>query len=190
MTKVAIWCRHVGDSIIGIGQNIPWSISSDMRRFKYLTTGNTLVVGKNTYESFPNRTLPNRKLLVVHTDANYEVSDKENHRVITSLDGLGDYPDDLYIVGGASIYKAFFTTASLEPEIVVDCVYQGKIAKDLKGQPVTVAACFEVMQRDYIPLANTYELDNIVTTVWLKKGAFIDQALVKKIINYLETEGK
>ena len=190
MTKISIWCRHVGDSIIGIGPNIPWSIPSDMKRFKHLTTGNTLVVGKNTYESFPNRTLPNRKLLVVYPDLDYEVSDKENHKVINNLEQLKDYEDDLYVVGGASIYKAFYTTEGLKPEIAVDCVYQGDLPTNLSGDPVSVSACIEVLEKEYTPLPQTFTLDNIITTVWLKKNAFVSQEAVKKILNYLETEGK
>ena len=37
MTKIAIWCRHDGDNIIGIGPNIPWHISSDFKRFRRIT---------------------------------------------------------------------------------------------------------------------------------------------------------
>ena len=190
MAIISIWCRHHGDSIIGIGADIPWSIPSDMRRFRHLTVGNTLVAGKNTYESFPNRTLPNRKLLVVYPSADYEVSDPENHRVITDLAQLKDYPEDLYVVGGASIYHAFFHTGYLQPDIVVDCVYNGEINKSLQGTPVTVAACVEVLQQKYHRLPQTFELDNIVTAIWVKKGDFIPQAKIKKILDYMETEGK
>ena len=75
MTKVAIWCRHDGDNIIGVGADIPWCVPSDSKRFRNITKEQTLVVGKKTYESFPNRTLPNRKFLVVTRQTDYEVSD-------------------------------------------------------------------------------------------------------------------
>ena len=57
MTKIAVWCRHDGDNLIGIGAKIPWHIPSDFRRFRKLTESEALVVGEKTYESFPNRTL-------------------------------------------------------------------------------------------------------------------------------------
>ena len=115
MTIVSIWCRHVNDSIIGIGPEIPWYIPSDAKRFRNLTINNTLVVGKTTYETFPNRTLPNRKFIVLSDTADYEVSDKENHKVITDINLLKDYPEDLYVSGGAGVYAMFFNTPSIMP---------------------------------------------------------------------------
>jgi len=55
---------------------------------------------------------------------------------------------------------------------------------------VTVAACVEVLQQKYHRLPQTFELDNIVTAIWVKKGDFIPQATIKKILDYMETEGK
>ena len=189
MTKIVIWCRHKNDNIIGIGNTIPWRIPSDLRRFRHLTEGKTLVAGKNTYESFPNRTLPNRKILVVVNEPDYKVSDPENHFVISDLKMLENYTDDLYISGGASIYKAFFTTEKLLPDIVVDSVYQGELAAGLNGNPVTVSPSVEVLEKKYLPLLPNYELDNVKTTVWVKKGDFVNQSVVKAICKYLETEG-
>lgn len=190
MTKVAIWCRHQGDDIIGIGANIPWNIPSDSRRFRHITLGQTLVVGTTTYESLPNRTLPNRRFVILALDAGYEVSDVKNHQVITDIQKLADYPEDLYISGGASVYAAFFKDEKLRPDIVVDCVYHGEVKAGLTGKPVSVAASVTIMREKYHPLPQTYELDNVVTTVWLKKGDFVEQSVVKRILNYLETEGK
>ena len=190
MTIVSIWCRHKNDSIIGIGPDIPWYIPSDAKRFRNLTINNTLVVGKITYETFPNRTLPNRKFIVLSDVADYEVSDKQNHKVVTDINVLKDYPEDLYISGGASVYKAFFTIPKLRPDIVVDCVYQGEMKEGLSGPKISVAPCVEVMEKEYFALPQKFELDNVITSIWLKKGDFVEQETVKKILNYMETEGK
>lgn len=190
MTIVAIWCRHEGDDIIGIGPNIPWQIKSDTKRFRNLTLGQTLVVGKKTYESFPGRTLPNRKFVVLTFNEKYEVSDAENHCIATDIRQLKDYPEDLYVSGGASIYELFFSTPDMRPDIVVDCLYHGAINSELEGQPISVHKSVEIMRENYMQLPNAYELDNITTTIWLKKGDFVEQSLVKKIMDYLETEGK
>lgn len=190
MTKISVWCRHEGDSIIGIGSEIPWNVPSDSRRFRKLTEGQTLVAGKNTYESFPNRTLPNRRFLVLTRQTDYEVSDVQNHRVVNDINSLKDYPEDLYIAGGAAVYDAFFTSERLRPEIAVDCVYHGSLKEGLAGNPATVAASVEVLEKMYLPLPQTFELDNVTTTVRLLRNAFVEQKTVKKILQYLETEGK
>lgn len=188
MTKVVIWCRHSGDSIIGSGTELLWHIPSDLRRFKALTEGETVVTGRKTYESFPNRTLPNRRILVVTQDKKYQVSDIQNHLPINDLSVLADYPENLYIAGGAAVYKAFFDKNELLPDVVVDCVYTGEITAD--SPTVNVADCVEVLNEKYWRLPQTYELDKVQTSVWLKKGEFVEQAVVKKIVKYLETEGK
>lgn len=85
MTKVAIWCRHKGDNIIGIGPHIPWHVKSDFRRFRRITTGQALAAGQKTYESFPGRTLPDRRIFVLTPEENYEVSDPEKHFVVNDV---------------------------------------------------------------------------------------------------------
>ena len=190
MTKVAIWCRHEGDNIIGIGADIPWCVPADSKRFRKSTRGQTLVVGKKTYESFPNRTLPNRKFIVITRQADYEVSDRQNHTVMSDIKKLKDYPEDLYISGGAAIYDAFFADSALRPEIVVDCVYHGALKGGLTGEPVSVDKSAAILEQKYKPLPSPFELDNVTTIIWLLKGAFVEQSVVKKILQYLEAEGK
>ena len=103
---------------------------------------------------------------------------------------MKDYPEDLYISGGAAIYDAFFENSSLRPEIVVDCVYHGELRKGLSGEPVSVDKSVAVLEQKYKPLPMSFELDNVTTKIWLLKDAFVEQSVVKKILQYLETEGK
>ncbi len=187
--KIAVWCRHKDDNVIGIGPHIPWRISSDFKRFRRITEGQNLVAGEKTYESFPNRTLPNRKIAVLTFNADYEVSDKQNHSVVTDIRQFKDFESDLYIVGGASIYKAFVTgAAKLQPDILVDSMFCGELDPALSGDKVDITPCIEAMHQNYRRISQEYELDNVITTVWIKKGAFIEQATLKHIIEAIEAE--
>ena len=187
MTKVAIWCRHKDDNIIGIGTKIPWHVKSDFQRFRRITEGQNLVAGQTTYESFPNRTLPNRKIFVLTLDADYEVSDSANHRVVNDVRFFKDWEEDLYIVGGATIYKLFMSGGSkLMPQIVVDCVYDGKLPDDLPGQPVDITPCAEILQKNYRQISADYELDGIVTRIFVRKGEFVEQNVLKHIVKAIE----
>ena len=189
MTKIAIWCRHQGDNIIGIGANIPWRISSDFKRFRRITEGRTLIAGQTTYESFPNRTLPNRKIMVLTFDADYQLSDPQNHELVTDIRYFKDAEGEFYISGGASIYRAFLTGSSkLQPEIIVDSMYRGSLNPELKGQPVDITPCIDVMEKDYRQISKNYELDEVLTTVRVRKGAFVEQAVLKHIIESIEAE--
>lgn len=189
MTKVAVWCRHTGDNIIGIGPNIPWHVKSDFKRFRRITEGQNLVAGQTTYESFPNRTLPNRDIFVLTFDENYEVSDHEHHFVVTDINDFKDFEGDLYISGGASIYKLFMTgSPKLMPDIVVDCMYCGDVDAKLEGTKIDITPCIEVLQKSYRQISQDYELDDIVTTVWVRKGEFVEQNVLKRIIQAIEKE--
>ena len=179
MSKIAIWCRHFGDNIIGIGSQIPWHIPSDFKRFRRITDGNSIVCGQTTYESFPNRTLPNRKIYVLTFDENYEVSDKKNHFVVTDIKQLKDFDEPLYICGGASIYKLFMQ--KMPPEIVVDSCYRGEINKELRGNPVDISECIEKMDKEYTQISPDYDEENVITTIRVKKGEFVDQSVLKSI---------
>ena len=183
MTKIAIWCRHQNDNIIGIGPNIPWHIPSDFKRFRKITENQALVAGQTTYESFPNRTLPNRDIYVLTFDESYEVSDSKRHFVSTNINDFKEFEENLFIVGGASIYKAFMTGSSkLMPEVIVDSKYIGELNSELKGQPVDISPCIEVMEKKYTKITPDYEQDNVLTSIWVRKGEFIEQEVLKHII--------
>lgn len=190
MTIVAVWCRHKDDNIIGIGPKIPWHISSDFKRFRRITEGATVVAGQTTYESFPNRTLPNRRICVLTFDENYEVSDKENHVALTDLNMLKNAEDTLYVSGGASIYKAFMTSEDMLPDIVVDCAYQGQIDPTLEGKKIDITPCVEALGKKYMQVSQDYEEDNIITRVYMKKGDFVDQKVLKHVISAIENKGE
>lgn len=191
MTIVAVWCRHKDDNVIGIGANIPWRVSSDFKRFRRLTEGQNLVAGEKTYESFPNRTLPNRKIYVLSFNPDYEVSDAQNHFVVTDVKEFQDFKGALYLAGGASVYKTFMTAVpKLLPDIVVDSVYQGELNPELQGEKIDITSCVETLHKKYQKISNDYEEDGVVTSVWLKKGDFVDCSVIKHIFNAIENKGE
>ena len=96
------------DSKWGIGKNngLLFRLPKDMAFFKQTTTGKVIVMGANTFLSFPNGALPNRTNIVLDDRGR----NFEGTTVVTSLDALlktvANYnPDDVFVVGGASVYK-------------------------------------------------------------------------------------
>ena len=190
MTIIAIWCRHKDDNIIGIGPKIPWHVSSDFKRFRRITEGASIIAGQTTYESFPNKTLPNRKIYVLTFNAEYEVSDKKNHFIITDINDFKNIEDTLYISGGASVYRAFMTSeAPLMPDIVIDCMYMGDLDNTLEGKRVDITPCIEAIDINYRQISQDYLEDNILTRVYVKKGEFTPQSTLKHIIEAIENKG-
>lgn len=95
------------NGVIGDRGAIPWRIPDDVKRFKALTMGKPLVMGRKTYESFPKRPLPGRTNIVITRDAAYAA---EGAVVVHSLDealarAQVENPLEIMIAGGEAIYR-------------------------------------------------------------------------------------
>jgi dihydrofolate reductase len=96
-----IWAQSAS-GVIGRAGDIPWRLPEDMSRFKDLTMGHTVVMGRRTWESLPARVrpLPGRRNVVLTRQADYMA---EGAVVVTSLDdALAD--GSVWVIGGAEIY--------------------------------------------------------------------------------------
>ncbi len=102
-----IWAQGNG-GVIGRGNDIPWQLPEDMARFKELTLGQSVVMGRLTWESLPPRfrPLPGRRNIVVSRDAGYVA---EGAEVVTSLPAEVDG----WIMGGAQLYTLALPSATL-----------------------------------------------------------------------------
>ena len=89
---------------IGKNNQLLWHLPDDFKRFKTLTTGHYIIMGRKTFESFP-KPLPNRTHIIISRQKNYAV---ENCIVVSSLEeAIKVCPknEDIYIIGGGEIYK-------------------------------------------------------------------------------------
>jgi len=102
---IAIIVAHSANRVIGRDGTLPWRLPSDLRRFRELTCGHTVVMGRRTYESLPDafRPLPDRRNLVLSTDPGYRPDGAE---VFTSLaDALAACGGDCFVIGGEVTYR-------------------------------------------------------------------------------------
>ena len=122
------------EGIIGKDNTIPWHYSADLKRFKRLTTGNTIIMGRKTCESLPKKPLPNRRNIVITR------SSIENIECFKSIDdALQTCEGDIWFIGGAGIYqeamqKADIIDMTLVPDNVTGekCIYFPEIDKSWK----------------------------------------------------------
>lgn len=95
---------------IGKNNKMMWSIPADMRFFREKTTGHVVVMGRKTLESFPNGLpLKQRTNIVLSRDKNYQVKGTlVMHTTEELLEHLKGYaPEEIFIIGGESIYRQF-----------------------------------------------------------------------------------
>lgn len=112
---------------IGTNGELPWHYPEDMKRFKNLTTGHVVLMGRKTWESLPEkfRPLPNRKNLVITRQPEYAVPEGvEVHRTIEAA--LAHHADEnVFVIGGAEIYRQTIDLADRLEITKIKRVYPG-----------------------------------------------------------------
>lgn len=114
------------NNIIGNENKLIWSLPTDMKRFKELTTGHVIIMGRKTFESL-GKVLPNRKHIVFTQNPDFMIKD-ENVQVVHSMLEIKEYIDDKnenFVIGGAMIYSL------LMPH--VNKMYVTEINQDFEG---------------------------------------------------------
>lgn len=100
---IALIVAFAKDQVIGNKGCIPWKIKGEQKRFKELTTGNVVIMGRRSYEEI-GKPLPNRTTIVISSTQNY---DGENcmtaKSVAEAIEMAGER--DIYISGGARVYE-------------------------------------------------------------------------------------
>jgi dihydrofolate reductase len=114
MSAITLVLARAENGVIGNAGGIPWRIPDDMKRFKSLTLGKPIVMGRKTWESFPKRPLPGRTNIVITRDRAYSAPGAE---VVHSLEealvrAAQEAPNAIMIVGGAEIYREVLPRAT------------------------------------------------------------------------------
>ena len=94
------------NNAIGKDNQLLWHLSDDLKRFKRLTTGHTIIMGRKTFESL-GKVLPNRKHIVFTQNPDFKVND-ENVEVVHSMLQIQEYienEEEAFVIGGAMIYN-------------------------------------------------------------------------------------
>jgi dihydrofolate reductase len=108
LTKVAIVAAIARGGVIGRDNTIPWRLPEDMERFRALTTGHAVVMGRRTWESLPARfrPLPGRRNVVVTRNPAWSAEGAERAESLDeALRVLADEPR-VFVIGGAELYAA------------------------------------------------------------------------------------
>jgi dihydrofolate reductase len=143
--------------VIGAAGQLPWRLPGDLQRFKRLTMGQTLLMGRKTYQSI-GRPLPGRKTIVLSRDPDFRAADctvaADLPSGLAAADGA-----ELFICGGGEIYRQtlplveriYLTELQREvagdtffPEIPTD---QFQVISRLQGIAGDEAYCFSILQR-------------------------------------------
>ncbi len=142
---IALIVAYDKNRVIGKNGKIPWNIKNEQKRFRELTLGNTVIMGRKTYEEI-GRPLPDRHTIVISKTS---IFDEENCRTARSLDeAIKMARGDIFISGGAALYAealplckklyiteidAYFDGDTFFP-VFEDSAYKKEIVAHIRGR--------------------------------------------------------
>lgn len=108
-----ISAKSVSQNIIGYKNTLPWKQSEDLKRFKILTVGRTVVMGRKTFESIGSKPLPSRHNIVVSSSKPEDNLTGATWLTIDEVNMLVQTLPNVFIIGGQSLYQHFLPIADM-----------------------------------------------------------------------------
>jgi dihydrofolate reductase len=115
------------DGTIGIQDRLPWKLRSDLMRFKRLTLGHTLLMGRKTYQSI-GRVLPGRTTMILTRQSDYRVAGATVVQSVKQAWEQLSAGQQLFVVGGAEVYRLCMP--------FVDQIHRTRVLADVVGDTV------------------------------------------------------
>ena len=100
-------------------------ISGDLKRFKALTTGHTIIMGRKTFEALPKGALPNRRNIVITRQKDYKAPGCDVFTTIEDALNSCEKDEELFVIGGGEIYNAFLPVANKVYLTVINHAFDG-----------------------------------------------------------------
>ncbi len=153
---IAIVVAMAEGGVIGSRNDLPWYLPADLRHFKELTIGHTVVMGRTTFESILarlGRPLPGRRNVVLTRDRSFRHEDVD---VLHTVDEIVRLNQDVYVIGGAQVYGATIDAA--------DRLYVTHVHASIQGDayfpPIDSAVWREVAREAHLAdEKNQYDYD-------------------------------
>ena len=122
--KLSLIVAQSSNRAIGYKGQMPWHLPADLKRFKAITWGKPILMGRKTFESI-GRPLPGRKNIVLTSDPGFHAEGCEVAHSLAQAMSLATDADELMVIGGASLYEHFLPEA--------DRIYLTQIEKEFAG---------------------------------------------------------
>lgn len=109
---IALILARADNGVIGRDGGLPWHLSEDLRRFKALTLGKPVVMGRKTWESLPRKPLPGRDNIVVSRQSGYAAAGARIASSLAAALAMAQDAPEIMIIGGVEIFLAALPLAS------------------------------------------------------------------------------
>lgn len=123
--RISLIAAVARNGVIGRDNELPWRLPDDLKHFKRLTSGHTIVMGRRTWESIGARPLPNRQHIVISRDRGYEAPGASVAGSLEEALKLAADEAEVFIIGGQQIYELAMPLA--------DRLYLTEVEADVPG---------------------------------------------------------
>ena len=124
MTTVSLIVAIANNHVIGVNNTLPWHLPEDLKRFRALTMGHHIIMGRKTYESL-GRLLPGRTTVIVTRNKDYGVEGALIANSLAEAITLCKNDDEVFVIGGAELYKDALELANKLYVTQIDLEVQG-----------------------------------------------------------------
>jgi len=108
--KISLIVAMASNRVIGADNKMPWHLSADLKRFKNITMGSPILMGRKTYESI-GKALPGRINIIISRNSNYQAQGCQVYsHIISALESFSA-GQEIFVIGGASLYEAMLPKA-------------------------------------------------------------------------------
>jgi len=123
--KISLIVAMASNRVIGLNNKMPWHLSADLKKFKKITMGSPILMGRKTYESI-GRPLPGRTNIIISRNIDYQ----QNGCVVfndlkTALEKASENTEEIFIIGGSDLYQSILPIA--------DTIYLTLINQEFQG---------------------------------------------------------
>jgi dihydrofolate reductase len=122
--KISLIVAMATNRVIGINGKMPWHLSADLKKFRQITTGHPILMGRKTYESI-GRPLPGRRNIIISRNSDYKIAGCEVFTDIQVAIASCNEAEELFVIGGAAFYETMLLKA--------DFIYLTEIHKAFAG---------------------------------------------------------
>ncbi len=122
--KISLIVAMATNRVIGINKQMPWHLSADLKKFRQITTGHPIIMGRKTYESI-GRPLPKRRNIIISRNPDYQQQGCHVFNNIEAAIKTCEDEKELFVIGGASFYESMLPHA--------DYLYLTEIKQDFAG---------------------------------------------------------
>jgi len=134
------------NGVIGADNRLPWHLSEDLKRFRALTTGHAVIMGRKTWQSLP-RALPQRQNIVVTRQADFAAAGADVAHSFPAALGKVALPAPIFCIGGGELYRAALPFATKIHLTEIARAFEG----DARFPPLDRSAWREMAREDRPP---------------------------------------